>query len=673
MNKKHEILFEPVKIGKVEIKNRFTMAPMGNGGLVTSEGAYSERGIEYYVRRAQGGVGMIESGLTVVEDSLEGVGRGLVPCTAFNPPIFMQATRQMTERIHAYDTKFFMQLTAGGGRINNPAWVMKGKRMISASENSNRWDSKIKCRELTTEEVKMLIKDIAVSAKLAQLGDCDGVAIHAVHEGYLMDQFCTAIFNKRKDEFGGSLEARMQFPIQVREMIRKLCGSDFPVILRFSTKHMMKDLGQGAVPGERFEELGRDMDESLLAAKILEEAGYDAFDADVGCYDSHYWSHPPMYLGSGIYLPYNEQLKKVLHVPVITAGRMDDPDLASDAIRKGQTDMIGLGRPLLADPDLVNKIKSFNIEDIRPCLSCHDGCFEHMGTLLSCALRPQTGREKDYAIEPASKLKKVLIVGGGVGGCEAARVAAIRGHNVTLIEKAEEIGGNLLTAGAPDFKENEIKLANWYKKQLKDLGVTVKLGTEASEKIIEVNSPDTVIIATGSSHNTFNIPGDKNSLLRATASEILNGEKESGERPLIIGGGLVGAELALMLLKEGKKVTLVESLNKILSAGEHINFCNKDCLIDLLNYYKATIYNSSKVVRTEDDKVIIETNIDGNILVTKVVADSLIYAVGFSSRRELYEKIKFKEEYEVHLLGDARKVSNIMSAIWNAYEISKNI
>ena len=668
MKEEYKVLFEPMKIGSLTIKNRFCMAPMGDGGLVGSDGEFTEDGIEYFVARAKGGVGLITTGICVVEDEVEGVGRGLVPCTAFNVPVFIRQATQLCERVHAYDTKIFLQLTAGGGRINNPMWSMKGKSMVSASENPNRWRPDIITRALSTEEVEFLVRRMVISAGMAKAAGFDGVNIHAVHEGYLMDQFATEIFNKRTDKYGGSLENRLRFACEVVQGIKKTCGEDFPVVLRFSTKHMMKALGHGAVPGEEFHEMGRDMPESLEAAKILEAAGYDAFDADVGCYDAHYWSHPPMYLGKGVYLPYNEQLKKVVHVPVITAGRMDDPDLASEAVRKGQTDFVSLGRPLLADPELPNKIRMGQTADVRPCLSCHDGCFEHMGTLVSCALRPQTGRETKYAPGHAETVKKVFIAGGGIAGLEAARVCAVRGHQVLLYERGDMLGGNLIPAGAPDFKENDRKLIQWYTKQMKDLGVHVCLNTEVTKDLIREKNPDVVIIATGSEHRYLTIPGD-GSVPVMTAVEVLNKEKDCGAKPMVLGGGLVGCELALALLKEGKKVTIAETLPDILSSGPKINFCNKDMLTDLLHFYHADIRTGVTAERIKDGKVILR-GADGRK--EEVEADSVCLAVGFLPRQELYRKIQ-SEPYEIHLLGDARKVQNIMHAVWDAYEVTRNI
>lgn len=665
MKPEHKILFEPVKIGKLEIKNRFAMAPMGTGGMSEISGAYNRNGVEYYLARARGGVGLIQTGLTVVENELEGLLPGMNPCTDFNPPEFIRKATLMTERIHSYDTKIFLQLAAGGGRINRPAWRKKGRDCISASANPNRWDPNLICRPLTTEEVKYLIGRLVGAAVMAKNAGFDGVNIHAVHEGYLMDQFTMACFNHREDEYGGSLEGRLQFPIQVLQGIKRACGQDFPVVLRYSTKHMMKAFGDGALPGEIFDEVGRDMEEGLAAAKILEQAGYDAFDADVGCYDAHYWSHPPMYLGKAVYLPFNTKLKEAVNVPVITAGRMDDPDIAATAVREGKTDLIGLGRPLLADPDIVNKIRKGETRDVRPCMSCHDGCFERIGTLTSCAVNPACGREGDYGIGKADVKKNVVVVGGGVAGCEAARVCAERGHSVTVLEKADRLGGNLIPAGVPEFKENDHKLADWFTYQLEKLKVEVRLNTEADKAIVESLKPDVVLVATGSVAKTFPMEG---SLPKMTAIEAQMGEVDCGDNPVIMGGGLVGCEMALWLLQNGKKATIVEFLPKILSTG-NVPFPNKDMLEKLLAYHNCTIYTDTGVTGTGDGVVYAKR---GKEEMT-IPASSLVYAVGFNSNRTLFDELSETLTCDTYLLGDARKVQNVMRAVWDAYEVARNI
>ena len=263
---------------------------------------------------------------------------------------------------------------------------------------------------MTIEEIKTYVRKFAESAAIAKKAGFDGVEIHAVHEGYLLDQFAISFFNQRTDEYGGSLRNRLRFAIEIVQAIKAECGEDFPVSLRYSIKSFIKDWKVGGLPGEEFEEKGRDIEEGIEAALILEEAGYDAFNGDVGSYDSWYWAHPPMYQEKGLYLPYNKILKNILKVPVITAGRMDDPDRASDAIINGQTDMVALGRPLLADADIPNKIQADQVEKIRPCLSCQDGCMGRLQDFasVSCAVNPAAGREKDYAIERQQKEKPFL-------------------------------------------------------------------------------------------------------------------------------------------------------------------------------------------------------------------------------------------------------------------------
>lgn len=266
---------------------------------------------------------------------------------------------------------------------------------------------------------------------------------------------------------------------------------------------------KGGLPGEDFEEKGRDIEEGKEAAKILVEAGYDALNADVGTYDSWYWNHPPMYFKKGMYLPYNEILKQTVDVPVITAGRMEDPDLASDAIREGKTDMIAMGRPLLADPEIPNKIMRGEFEEVRPCLSCQEGC---MGRLqhfaqVSCAVNPACGRENEYGLAPTLQKKKILIAGGGVAGMEAARVAAIRGHELALYEKSGELGGNLIPGGSPDFKEDDHALIRWYERQLGHYNVKVVMNTAVDAELMKNEDPDEIILATGSVPKMLKIEG----------------------------------------------------------------------------------------------------------------------------------------------------------------------
>lgn len=665
MGKRYSNLFEPFKIGKLEIKNKFVMAPMGPGGLSTADGAFNEKGVEYYVERAKGGTGLIITGICYVENEIEKKAMPTMPCPTLNPVNFIKTAAQMTERVHAYDSKIFLQLTAGFGRVGIPA-ILLGDA-VAPSPIDNFWNPKIMCRELTTEEVETMVKKFAEASVVAKMSGYDGVEIHAVHEGYLLDQFTISLFNKRTDKYGGDLAGRLRFPIEIVKAIKKACGDDFPVSLRYSVKSYIKGIRQGGLPQEEFQELGRDTDEGLEVAKILEEAGYDAFNADAGTYDSWYWNHPPMYHERGLYLPLTEKLMKAVNVPVLVAGRMDSPELASSALEEGKADAIVIGRGLLADPHLPNKIKSGQISDIRPCLACHDGCMGRIAQVkpLSCAVNPQAGREAEYGIKPAEKIKSVMIVGGGVAGMEAARVCALRGHKVSIYEQSDKLGGTLLAGGVPDFKEDDLRLVHWYEKQLKDLKVNEHLNTKVTKELVDAIDPDTIIAATGYTPKQLKVPGIEKAI---QATDALLGKKQVKDKVVVIGGGLVGCELALWFAKQGKQVTIVEVLENILSAGLPIPHMNSSMLEDLLKFYNVEIMTSTSLVAVKDTEAVVETKSGEK----SIEADSVVMAIGYNPDNSLYKQIA-PDRAEAYLLGDARKVQNIMSAIWDAYEVARNI
>ena len=305
MNPAYEPLFTPFSIRNTRIKNRYFMAAMGTVTHNDEDGAYLPDAVDYFVRRAAGGVGLIITGANWVDNNIEIHSPGSFPCPTICPGKYIKAARELTDRVHAFDTKIFVQLTAGLGRSAMPAMI-HDRKFVAPSTISNRWNPRIECRELTTEEVEQLVEQFGVSAAIAKKCGYDGVEVHAVHEGYLLDCFAMSLFNKRTDKYGGDLNGRLRFAIEIVQKIKQYCGEDFPVILRFSLKSYIKDLRQGAVPGETFTELGRDTDEGLQAARILVDAGYDALDVDAGTYDSWYWAHPPMYFDKGVYLPFAE-------------------------------------------------------------------------------------------------------------------------------------------------------------------------------------------------------------------------------------------------------------------------------------------------------------------------------------------------------------------------------
>ncbi|URZ03148.1 oxidoreductase [Clostridium felsineum] len=662
---KYKRLFEPVKIGKCEIKNRFALAPMGPLGLSDNEGGFNQRGIDYYTERAKGGTGLIITGVTFVDNEVEEHGMPNVPCPTHNPVQFVRTGREMTERIHAYNSKVFLQMSGGFGRVTIPTNLGEFPP-VAPSPIKHRWLDKT-CRELTVDEIKAIVKKFGDGAYNAKRAGFDGVQIHAVHEGYLIDQFAISLFNHRTDEYGGSLENRLRFAKEIVEEIKNRCGEDFPVTLRYSPKSFIKDLRDGALPGEEFKEKGRDLDEGVEAAKLLVAYGYDALDTDVGSYDSWWWSHPPMYQEKGLYRPYAKLMKETVDVPVICAGRMDDPDMALEAIENGTCDMISLGRPLLADPDYVNKLRSNKCKSIRPCISCQEGCMGRVQhySMLNCAVNPQACKERANALNPIVKKKKVLVVGGGVAGCEAARVLALRGHEAVIFEKSNRLGGNLIPGGAPSFKEDDIALADWYAHTLEELNVKVTLNHKVTKDEILNSNYDSVIIATGSTPKVFPLGDDKKVF---TAAEVLLGKKDAGNATVVVGGGLVGCELALDLAKKGKKVTIVEALNKILALNGPLCSANSEMLEKLIPFNGIEVKANSKVKEYKNGLLKMET-VNG---IEELPCDSVILSVGYKEENSLYKELEF-EIPEIYLLGDARKVSNIMYGIWDAFEVANHI
>lgn len=660
-------LFEPMDIGGVEIKNHIAMAPMANLGLINEDGTYTSRVVDYYVERAKGGTGLIITGAVKVENEIEKLNMPSFPCITINPTHFIQTSCELTERVHAYGTKIFLQVTLGLGRSAAPAFL--AGQPVAPSAIPNYWDPKVTCRELTTQEVETMVKRFGEAAVIAKEAGFDGMEIHAVHEGYLLDQFTIAMFNRRTDKYGGDLRGRLTLPSEIVREIKGTAGAKFPVVLRFSIKSQVKDWRQGGLPGEDFEEMGRDLDEGLEAAKILEKAGYDAFDADCGTYDAWYWAHPPMYMDYGCYLPYSEKLKKVVHVPVITAGRMDLPGLAEKALQENKLDMVVIGRGLIADPELPNKLLNGQDDRIRPCVACHDGCMGRMfiGRPLSCAVNPAAGREAEYGITPACVKKNVLVVGGGMAGMEAARVAAIRGHTVTVYEKRDRLGGHVIEGSVHDFKLADRQLIKWYETELKALGVSIHLNTALTEEQILNAKADAVVIASGSTPIGLKLPGiDKPKV--CTAEDLLAGRKAAGE-VVVIGGGLVGSEVALWLAKQGKKVTIVEALPDILSSGKPIPHMNRIMLIDLLKFHKVEVITNTSLLEVTDDGVVL---INKSFRKMPLKAETVVVAVGYKPDCALYSLLKEKVP-ELYNIGDSREAANIMSAIWDGYEVARNI
>ena len=659
------ILFTPLSIGKVSIKNRFAMAPMGPLGLGDEQGGFNQRGIDYYTARARGGTGLIITGVTFVDNTIEEHGMPNCPNSTYNPVQFVRTSREMTERVHAYNARIFLQMSGGFGRVTIPTNLGEFPP-VAPSPIQHRWLDKT-CRALTVDEIHELVRDFGEGAYNAKRAGFDGVQIHAVHEGYLIDQFAISLFNQRTDEYGGSLENRLRFAREIVEEIKRRCGQDFPVMLRYSPKSFIKALREGALPGEEFEEKGRDLPEGVEAAKLLVSYGYDALDVDVGSYDAWWWSHPPMYQKKGLYMPYAKLVKENVNVPVLCAGRMDDPDMAEGAVMDGVCDIISLGRPLLADPDYVNKLRRGERKCIRPCISCQEGCMGRIQeySMVNCAVNPQAARERVTAYNPVLKAKHVLVIGGGMAGCEAARVLAERGHKPEIMERSDHLGGNLLAAGAPSFKEDDIALVRWYENEMQRLNVPVHFNAPVDPASKLYDEYDAVIVATGATPKKF--PLGENAPVY-TATDALLGKTPIGERVTVVGGGLVGCETALWLAQEGKHVTIVEALDRLMAVNKPLCHANSEMLERLLPFHGVETLVSSSVQKYENGKLLVKTP-QGE---QQLDCDTVILSVGFREDRGVFDAWENSAK-EIYLLGDAKKVANIMYAVWDAFEVANHI
>jgi len=656
-------LFEPIQIGSVEIKNRIAMAPMGILGLTNPDGSPGPRAIDYYVERAKGGVGLIITGIFRVNDEIELFHPGIPIVTRSG----IAAFGELAEVLHSLGAKIFVQLTAGLGRVAHPQRLISDP--ISVSSIPNYWIPEKLCRALSTEEVEKLVKSFGDAAEILVAAGVDGVELHG-HEGYLFDQFATAIWNKRNDQYGGDLRARLRFVIDVLHSIKEKAGTDFPVQYRFGLKHYIKNLHSGALPGEKYREAGRDTEEGLEMAKVLAEAGFDSLHVDAGCYDSWYWPHPPIYQDNACLIDMAAKVKKHVKIPVVGVGKMGVPEMAERAIADGKADIIALGKSLLADPLWVKKAAQGQPESIRPCIGCHDGCMGRVfiGKPLSCAVNPATGRERNYSIERSPNPLKVAVIGGGVAGMEAARIATLRGHNVSLYEKSNLLGGHLIEGSIPKFKKDVAKLLDWYRRELDNLKLDIHFGKEFLPSSIEKEKPEVAIIATGSKLTIPPIRGLSQENY-PTAIDLFLGRRSVNKRVVVLGGGVIGCEAALWLAQQGKDVTIIEILPDLLIGGIPIQHMNRLMLLDLLTFHNVKIMTNTRVIEIDARSLTLADREDSK---KQLPLESLVVATGLQPERDLYDSLRGKIA-NLFLIGDSRRPQNILNAIWDAFQVAQSI
>ncbi len=639
-------LFEPGQIGELTIKNRVIMAAMNPIGLVEPDGRLSQRGIEYYTARARGGAGMITTGITAVSRELE-----TLPSILVTEMMHVTRLSELADSVHDYGAKVAVQLTAGHGRVLPPA-LMGARGATSPSVSSCFWDSSIMTSELTIKQIENLVKAFEFGAGIVKRAGIDAIELHA-HEGYLLDQFQTELWNKRTDKYGGNLKKRIRFAFEVIEAIRRGAGPDFPIIYRFGLTHYL----EGA----------REIDESLEIAREIEAAGVDCLHIDAGCYETWYWAHPTAYQPEGCMVDLAALAKSVVNIPVVTVGKLGDPALAEQVLNDGKADFIAIGRPLLADPEWPNKVKNNDWEDIRPCIADSEGCHGRirMHKYISCTVNPQTGMEKELAIYPAERPKEVLVIGGGPGGMEAACVAASRGHKVSLWEKSNNLGGNLIPASIPEIKKDYRKLITYMVRQVNKHNIKLELNREVTPEMVRKAKPDAVIIATGARPDIPGIPGIDNEKV-ITAIDLLMTGKKIIVPVVIIGGGIVGCEVALHLSEMGIKPVIVEVLNDI--ALDEFSL-NRMYLLKMMDMAEIDILTNTSVSEITDDGICLVKK-DGEIV--RLEAGSVVIATGLKSNRELLETIG-DDVPEVYAVGDCVEPGRLINAVWDGFRTARLI
>lgn len=683
MEEKLKPLFTPWKIGNCEIKNRIVLTSMGGTNLFgwMEVNHFDKMGARFIKEVAENNVGLILPGCQPVYNPM--LGQWLYK----NKKMYKDLAKWMPE-FHKTGAKLFVQLTAGFGRSFTISPMMemlysnKALRAVSKpfmdldkitaapSPSPNRWSDKVPSREITADEINEMVDAFAKTAVLLKEAGVDGVEIHAVHEGYLLDQFTLKYVNKRTDEYGGSLENRYRFATDIVKAIKKACGNDFPVSLRYSVVSKTKDFRKGALPGEEFTEVGRDMAESEIAAKYLQDAGYDCLNCDNGTYDAWYWAHPPIYMPENCNLQDVEHIKKFVDIPVICAGRLNIND-AAESVASGKIDGAGFARQFLADRQWVTKIIEDREDDIRPCILCHNGCFNmchYKGVpndqelsdslhLARCAVDAEVMQWNKHHIEKTNSPKTVHIIGGGIGGMEAARVLKQRGHKPVIHEKSDVLGGTFIPASSESYKGKLRDLLKWYRREMDKLGIEIHFNDEVKD--LSVFGEENVIVATGSVPRQLkNVPGYEKMI---EGCEYLNGAKV-GNTVAVVGGGLTGCEIAYELALENKNVTIVEMKDDLISQ-KGVCLANSSYLREWFELHKVPVYLETRLKEVQEDKIIC-TDKSGKDF--SIECESVISCAG-------YIPAPLKGGKNVSYVGDCESVGNLRSVIWGAYEVAMKI
>lgn len=624
-------ILESITINGMTLRNRMIVSAMVTG-YANPDGSASEKYIAYHESKARGGWGLI-----ITEDYIINPKAGAsAPLPALYDDSQIESHRELTERVHAAGGAIAAQLYHAGRETSS---AVTGEQPVAPSAIIDPTMPE-QPRALTTEEIENLEDQFAAAALRAKKAGFDAIEIHGAH-GYLVNQFVSPFSNKRTDSYGGSLRNRARFALNIVAKTRALVGPDYPIIYRMSV--------------QEYVEGGLALEEAKAFAQMLEEAGVDMIHCSQGIYGSIAAVVPPFGVTRGAFVENAAAIKSVVSIPVSAVGRINDPDLAEAILASGKADLVTMARASLADPELPNKVREERYDDISRCIGCLQGCLanSNAGTgKVRCLVNPMTGMEDEYSYTPAETKKNVWIAGGGVAGCEAAIVAAKRGHDVTLFEKSDHLGGQWCAAAVPMDKTEFTTLVVWQENQLRALGVDVHLNTALDAAAITVGKPDALIVATGSlpvvPRSIVGIDGENVVL----AQDVLLGKVETGHRVVVIGGGLVGAETADFLAHHGKEVSIIEMMDEIMRDGEPTP---RAMLIDRLAKNGVNIYTETQVIAIESDAVVAER---GGESVRLEGINTVIIAIGVRANKTLEESLVDKFSGELFVVGDAKKAKN---------------
>ena len=638
MNHNFPNMFSPINIGTVTVPNRFVVPPMGNN-FANTDGSMSERSAAYYEARAKGGFGLITIESTVVYKEAKGGPRK--PCL-FSDEV-VPSFKRVADACHAYGAKVSIQLQHAGPEGNSKltGYPLKAASAIAPSAGREIPEA------MPTEEVYRLIECYGDAARRAQLAGIDMVEVHCAH-GYLVSTFISARTNKRTDEFGGCFENRMRLPRLIIENIRKKTGGNMPILCRINAR----DEGDGGVDVH---------DAAAIAAYLEQVCGVDAIHVtrSIHIHDEFMWA--PNITHGGFNAELGAEIKRAVSVPVILVGRFTEPQYAELLVKQGRADLIAFGRQSIADPELPNKARNGQLEKLTPCIACLLGCVPNMlqGRPITCAMNPCAGREAE--LKPAEVRKNVVVIGGGPGGMYAARLCALRGHSVTLLEKDAELGGHFLVASYPPGKGEISGAIRSFIVNCREAGVDIRTGTKATPELVASLKPDAIIIATGSVPLRLPIPG-LDSCGCSTAEDVLTGKADTGKRVLVVGGGMVGCECVEFLTEREHIVDMVEMKPVI---GEDIVPEARKYIMANLEKHKVTQRVNARVKQFYADGVDFTDTVTGEDAAMRGY-DSVVLAMGYRSNNTLEEQLKVLAP-QVIVIGEARQApGNSMEATGDA-------